>query len=683
MRSQYLALVCSLILFSVHPSFAQLGKESWHWQFGFHNALDFSSGIPTASSSSINTVEGSASMSDVNTGALLFYTDGTTVWDKNNNPMLNGNGLMGAAGHSTQSALILPKPGSLTLYYIITSDTGSNAGNLGIHFSIVDMNLNGGLGAVTVKNNVLLPSNSTEKLTAVRHCNGTDFWVIARPNNSNAFNAYLLSAAGLNTTPVVSNAGTVQTGPQNATVGYLRPSPNGRRLAYALEYLSVFEMVDFDNSTGMVSNPISVTYPGTIGFSGTHLPYGIAFSPDNSKVYVSDFKGSIYQYDLSSNIPSLIVSSQTIINSGLYGLGAIQLGPDGKIYLTVYAKSYLSVINNPNNVACNFLAHGVNLAVGDSGAFGLPNFTDISPVAPLYNSYPSYLCQIPTDTLDAGPGYTHYLWSNSDTTQTIAIHAFGSYGVNIITAQNCRIIDSFFVIKKNPPAISVLHDSIACSNHPVSIRCNATYPGTLAYHWSDGTDSAIHMLSAPGTYYVNYILPGNCAARDSLTFHIDSIPSVHLGRDTSLCQREFTIPSNTAYNCVWSTGETGKQITVSSSGIYWLRVNNSGGCTNSDTIEVTLYGTTPPVIPNIVTPNHDGINDDVDFGKFEFSYLKLSIFNRWGTEVFSSTDPKCIWKPEEDAITCKDGTYFWIIDYRDCDGFSGTKTLKGFLTLLR
>ena len=151
---------------------AQVGKEAWHWQFGQNCALDFSSGIPVAGVSKINVLEGCASISDRNTGQLLFYTDGDSVWDKNNNRMPNGIGLInGIQGTTTQAATIVPKPDSSNIYYLITADAIYQP-NRGVFYSVVDMNLNGGLGDVTIKNVLLTPPPTTEKVVATRHCNG-------------------------------------------------------------------------------------------------------------------------------------------------------------------------------------------------------------------------------------------------------------------------------------------------------------------------------------------------------------------------------------------------------------------------------------------------------------------------------------------------------------------------------
>jgi hypothetical protein len=140
--------------------------------------------------------EGSASISDAS-GNLLFYTDGITVWNKNNSVMVNGTGLY-AGSSSTQAALIVPLPGSSTIYYIFTVAQQLSFG--GFCYSIVDISLQSGNGEVTQKKYSPL-SQCTEKITAVCHSNGTDLWVITHGWNSNEFKSYLLGSTGLSTTP--------------------------------------------------------------------------------------------------------------------------------------------------------------------------------------------------------------------------------------------------------------------------------------------------------------------------------------------------------------------------------------------------------------------------------------------------------------------------------------------------
>jgi len=668
-------------ILSINIAKAQLGKEAWHWQFGDSCALDFSSGVPVAGKSSINTKEGCASISDPNTGALLFYTDGTKAWDRNNNQMPNGFGMIGGYGTSTQAALIVPQPGSSTIYYLISADQGGYQGaNTGVHYSIVDMSLNGGLGDVTTKNTLLTPPPTTEKLTAVRHCNGVDYWIIDHPFNSNTFNVYLLTSAGINSTPVVSNAGTIQNnvgGNYGATLGYLKASPNGKKLAGAVYYLDFFEIFDFDNSTGVVSNPIKITIAFTI--------YGIAFSPDNSKLYITlDIGGSLFQYDLSSNNASSILASQTNImdSIALYNIEELQLAPDGKIYVSLFDSTRLAVINNPNNlgVSCNFQLNGPILPFGAKSLSGLPNFIEANNL--FYSqSYNTSLCSFPSYTINAANGNTNYQWVNGDTTQSISINSFGSYWVSYFTIQGCKEIDTFHVTRAQVPVINILHDTSQCNNLVTPIIENATDTSAISYLWNDGFTSPIHTISNAGNYWINYTLNNFCVSRDSFTYTINNIPAVNLGNDTTFCLGDLQLNAfNPSSSYLWNTGQTSSEITATAPNTYWVKITNQYSCINSDTLvvhpELSAFNF---VLPNIVTPNNDDINDFIDFGKYQFASVQLLIYNRWGGKVFESNNPACIWKPTED-----DGTYFLVISYNiDCGSVSESKTLKNFITIIR
>jgi gliding motility-associated-like protein len=128
---------------------------------------------------------------------------------------------------------------------------------------------------------------------------------------------------------------------------------------------------------------------------------------------------------------------------------------------------------------------------------------------------------------------------------------------------------------------------------------------------------------------------------------------VDLGNDTTFCLGDLPLNAfNNSSGYMWSTGQTTPGIIVTSPNTYWVKVTNQYGCINSDTLIVhPQLDAFNFVLPNIVTPNNDGINDFIDFGKYQFSSLQIEIYNRWGKKVFESTDPACVWKPtEEDGI---------------------------------
>ena len=356
------------LLFIHTLAWAQHRTDKWY--FGVMAGLDFTGGSPVAiSTSSINTNEGCSSISD-SLGNLLFYTDGVTVWNRLHQVMPNGTGLTGGIS-ATQSALVVPVPGSSTLYYIFTVD--EIGGPNGFRYSEVDMTLDAGNGDVTANKNIFLLNNVTEKLSAVLHNNGNDYWVAVHEWGSDAFYVYLLTATGLQAAPVVSHTGMVHDSTQiQNTYGQMKFSSCGNKLALAAGYLNTAELFDFDNSTGAVLNPVSIIFFDHV--------YGIEFSPNESRLYVSTYAagGSIEQFDLSSGIAATIIASQS--NVGLVtDVYALQAGPDGKIYVCKSFNSHLGVINAPNALApsCNFVDNFVDLDPNFNGitsALGLPGF---------------------------------------------------------------------------------------------------------------------------------------------------------------------------------------------------------------------------------------------------------------------------------------------------------------------
>jgi hypothetical protein len=109
------------------------------------------------------------------------------------------------------------------------------------------------MGDITQKNNQLI-TPVTEKLSAARHCNGKDFWIIVHKATGAGmeFYAYLLTSNGINTSPAISNVDGVST-----TGGQLKISPNGKKMAVGNPYVpNSAVLFDFDNQTGTVSNPL-------------------------------------------------------------------------------------------------------------------------------------------------------------------------------------------------------------------------------------------------------------------------------------------------------------------------------------------------------------------------------------------------------------------------------------------
>lgn len=351
-------------------------KESYIWHFGDRAGIDFNTTPPRQIIGPYNSViEGSATICDPYTGQLLISTDGTTVWNRDLQPMPNGNGLIGGSGTSTQGAIIVPFPSNEDLYYIFTCDQSGYAGaNQGVKYSIVDMSLDGGKGDVTTKNVDVFAPEMTEKLTAIPHANGCDFWVIAHKQNPD-FMAIQVGDSIIGT-PVVSRVGHFVSNHSTESIGYLVSDQAGTMLVYVAESGSVW-ILDFDKATGIVSSH------RMIYSTGDHL-YGASFSPDGTKLYVGSYSlGELMQFDVALPTPDEISASRTVLysNSTGSGIGGIRPGPDGKIYVGMFNTSpisYVGVIEQPNaaGTACDFNPQAIPLVSGTQVWLGLPNVLD-------------------------------------------------------------------------------------------------------------------------------------------------------------------------------------------------------------------------------------------------------------------------------------------------------------------
>src|SRR6056300_1001629 len=276
-----------ILIFSILTSAYTFGQaEASNWYFGENAGIEFNiftGAVSALDDGELFTREGCASISNSN-GELLFYTDGTTVYNAKHQVMPNGQNLLGDES-STQSAIVVPKPNDPNIYYIFT--VGSNQTNTGLNYSVVDMSSDSGLGEVT-KKNINLLSQCAEKISAVaKDCETRSIWIVTlssangffgNPPSLNTFYAYEVSPTGINSSPVKSTLPVDFTDSR----GYLKLSPSGLKLACASVHSSGLYLFDFNSDSGIVSNPqpLSINNPND-------KPYGLEFSPDSNLLYVT------------------------------------------------------------------------------------------------------------------------------------------------------------------------------------------------------------------------------------------------------------------------------------------------------------------------------------------------------------------------------------------------------------
>jgi hypothetical protein len=325
------------------------------------------------------------------TGNLLFYTNGIYIANVIHEPMENGGGLNPgefADNNSVygyileQGAIALPFPGSDSLYYLIHANREYPTDQLDWHSSklyntLIDISSNNGLGKVIQKNVIVIDDLlDLGKITATKHANGSDWWILVRQYNKNSYYSLLISPEG------VINYGVQEfENPFIIGSGQAVFSPDGNKYAlYSLYdhenlYLNIY---DFDRCTGLLSNPIQEMFFDTI-WSG-----GVSISPNSRFLYVSHYN-YIFQYDLwaddilSTKDTVAIYDGYEIVITPTFTLPTrfflMQLGPDGRIYINCPTSgNLLHVINNPDLAgdACDVQQHSIELPTYN--LFSLPNF---------------------------------------------------------------------------------------------------------------------------------------------------------------------------------------------------------------------------------------------------------------------------------------------------------------------
>ena len=335
-------------------------KQNDIWLFGFGAGLDFSTGTPVKIENGMMfSKEGCAVISDDN-GQLLFYTNGVKVWNANHQVMPNGNGLKGGIEtSSTNQAVIVPYPNQPDLYYIFTTD--ERAGVDGLHYSMVDMSLNNGLGDIYQKN-IFLYAPTTERLALAKHSDGQSFWLVTHGWQNNEFITYKITENGFNDNPVISKTGAEHHPRSSSSLnarGYIAFNSDFTKMAIAVYKDNLVELFDFNTCLGTINNPITN--------EKIDQPYGLAFSPNDNWIYVTNLDGELYQLDANTKTDDQFENSTNLVGeTDDEHLSSIQQGSDGKLYIAIPNSNYLGVINQPNarGLPCDYQDLAIDLGTG-------------------------------------------------------------------------------------------------------------------------------------------------------------------------------------------------------------------------------------------------------------------------------------------------------------------------------
>jgi hypothetical protein len=449
-----------------------------------------------------------------------------------------------------------------------------------LNYSIVDLSLEKGLGTVTKKNIPLLDS-SVFKLAAVGHNNGKDIWIVTQDIINQCFVSYLFSENGLLNNPVKN--------PFNIEIkidihkfdhhfynwGYgipcnLKFSPNGKELVFTSNWNYFTYLFDFNDETGEITNGIK--------FSEIGLPYlypsGVEFSENGQFLYVGSIKYNellevqdtiktyLYQYDITSHDPVEIKNSRILISEinkhnhsydydwGYFGWsGDLQMGPNNKIYSTIFTDFYyyndinknysLQVINQPNlsGKDCDFKMESI-----------------ILPDSTMYNGW--YGSGFPSVVKHFIPKSIVCDYENITICEGDSLFLYSGYHADADYSWSGPL--GFTSSVRNPVIADLKPEMSGDYNYTISRNGNTFYIST------------IHITVNP---------------KEKILFADNS--------DLNICAKSYDLkavehPENTKIN--WTGINSNENIvTITKNGKYKVIVENQFGCMDSATINIQFY----------------------------------------------------------------------------------------------
>lgn len=571
------------------------------WYFGNGAGIDFNPmpDPPVAIDGPLNTPEGTSVISDRN-GQVIFSTDGATVYDKLNQ-VISPPGSIGGTNTSTQSALIIPVPGDETLYYIFTTQE-VEGGTFELRYSLFDLKERNGLGDLVIVNQLLFKP-STERIT------GDENWLIAHEFGNNSFRAYRITPEGISN-PVVSSIGSdhnFATLPNGQ--GYMKLGAQNR-LVVALStpgVSNVVEIFDFADSTGSVTNFRTADLE-----SPTGQVYGVEVSPGGNKLFATLIDATPKMYEFSLDSVGMPHFKQSV--NAAHELGAIQIGPDGQMYVARNGAGSLGTfqaVEDTTSLSAIGALQDFDLA-GNTSTLGLPNFIQqiSNPTTTPNFSFTGLCLGDSTQFTAAGKdsAIDKFDWNFGDGQSAVdggpeIAHLYaspGTYTVVLTIRNKCEdpvaTYTDTVVIKDVPPDPTT---AVALCTGDADLDANPQDLPDLTYLWATGETTEILNVNQQGIFNVTITDALGCTTQGSF-LTADNRPQVELGPNTTICQNSPVAPldaMNPGASYAWElngapsgTAQT-HSVSTASFGIFEYKVQITDpvtSCFGRDSITFTI-----------------------------------------------------------------------------------------------
>lgn len=639
----------TLILLTLLTQFVVAQKETNNWVISYNAGITFATGNPQLIPGVINGGTYNASYSDAN-GDLKFVFAGNQVLDRNYNIMPGSNLIPFNQAASYHIALTVASPANANQFYVFYT-VSSAVNQYSLRYATIDQSLNGGLGQVTSANNVI-ENGISLAYTLVQKKGTAEFWIVTHVLYTDLWHSYLVTTAGISSTPVVSQAGSAL---NKTDYNFLdmRTSPNGEMIAgitnktipglFSLDSRFV-EVFNVDGQTGILTNKVRST---TSRYTYQQPDY-IEFSPDNRLLYADcvwyapglqpcgNYASSqIFQYNLcytdsisfSRYAPSVAYSFNPCT---LLHLSKPRLAPNKRIYMR-FGSVPIPAIESPNIIGSHCGMNYNAFSIPVTNHVNMPDFYHAYVQKAVINNivytggcYPNpWHFKITNDTIN------HVEWNfgdpasgaNNTSVNKEEDHVFSTPGFYTVTADlyasDGRFIEKVStLVEIKDPTKRLLSDyptdTIFCQGQSLKLKLDVVN-GVFAWYYkaANGTYAFSSLsdsftITTSGKYMVEMRQNecNGCIMIDSINVTVLPSPQFSLGTDTYICtgdsMRLRTYISGADF--LWNTGETTESIYIKNGGQYWVRAEyNNNGCPVSDTINIRQEQGLTFTLPNDTT----------------------------------------------------------------------------------
>ena len=457
----------------------------------------------------------------------------------------------------------------------------------------------------------------------------------------------------------------------------------------------------YAGSSGGAGSPVApvvnTNIPGTYTFWASQTVLGCEGDRSPVTILVYDSVKAHFGY-----VPHLGCHGDTILfTNSSYG---------GVNYLWDFGDGASSAAANPTHIYLNQGVYTVKLFAHSFTCVDslIQTIDTRHPDTARFTLSPGIVCQghqvtFTNASIGASPVYSWNFGDGATSNLANPNHSYantGTYTISLVATNFVPCSDTAYAsvaVDSSGPVSFTLSDSILCLGTYVTVDADYTSIGNTGMVWYFGDGDSVRNVNpvtygypSAGTYNITVtasyrVCPVETANR---TVHVYTQPTINLGSDSSICAgseaivlTDYINSGITGASWLWSTGATGPSITVTAAGSYYATVS-LGGCTATDSVNITdnCY----LAVPNIFSPNGDGVNDYFnprDYLK-GLRTFKLTIFDRWGQVVFETTslDGRG-WDGMLNGVEQPQGVYIYSVEATFIDGQSARK--NGNLTLIR